>query len=168
MNILFSMVIVFSIVAIMYLLISALGLKDILPKAVNRILGRLSATILVTAIPLALYDMSEVAFFGKVATFVFTLGLIFTVKEPVYGKAVREYRKRFGKAASEREWICKQCGELNVHIITTCIRCGKTNPEKEPTAEESWECKRCSRKNFLTDKNCARCGRAKDGDRYTY
>lgn len=168
MDILFSMVIVFSIVAIMYLLVSALGLKDILPKTVSTILARLSATILVTAIPLALYDMSEVAYFGKVAALLFTLGLVFTVKEPVYGKAVREYRKRFGKAASEREWICKRCGELNTYINVTCIGCGKKNPEKEPKPDESWECKRCGRRNFLTDRNCTKCGHAKDGDKYTY
>lgn len=167
MDIFFSIVIALSIVAIMYLLLSGLGLRDILPKTVSTILARLSATILVTAIPLALYDLSGVAYLGKVAVYIFAFGLIFSVKEPLFDKAVRGYRKRFGKPSSESEWICRHCGELNAHIIKTCIKCGKMNPDNEPTAGESWECKNCGRRNFLTDKNCTRCGHAKDGDRYT-
>ena len=169
MHIIFSLVVVLAIIAIIYLLVNGLGVSELLPKAVTNVLVKLSATIIITAIPLALYDLVGIACFGKIAVGVFAVGLFIALKNPIYGKVKREYRKKFGVPTSKDEWICKKCGEVNPKINKECAVCGNISPDwaKEPAASEAWICKRCSKKNYLADKNCSTCGYPKDDTKYT-
>ena len=124
MHLFFSLFVVLSIVAIIYLLVNGLGLRDVLPKTLNSILIKISATIIITAIPLGVYDMIGIAYFGKIAVVVFAVGLSIALKDPIYDKVKREYRKKFGARTSENNWICKKCGEVNYKINKECARCG--------------------------------------------
>jgi len=127
MEFLFGLFIVLSIIAIMYLLVNGLGLNEFLPKTLTRILVKISVTIIITAIPLGVYDIVGVAYFGKIAIAVFVIGLFFTIKDLFYGKIKMEYRKKAGVPASEDEWICKKCGEANYKINKECIGCKSIN-----------------------------------------
>ena len=154
--------------AIIYLLISGLGLSELVPKILNGILTKISATVILTAIPLGIYDITGIEIFGRFAIAIFAVGLFIAVREPLYDRVKRVYRKRKGSSPSGDEWVCKRCGEINKKIIKECIGCGTISSDKtkEPQAHEAWECKKCGRKNYLTDKNCITCGYPKD-DRYT-
>lgn len=123
MEFLFGLFIVLSIIAMVYLIVNLLGLNDLLPKALTNILVKVSVTIIFTAIPLGIYDLVGIDFFGKVAVAVFAIGIFFILKEIVYDKIKREYRKKFGSVTSDGEWICKKCGEANHKINRKCTAC---------------------------------------------
>ena len=166
MHFFFALFIVLAIIAMIYLLVGGLGLSELLPKRVSSALTKISVTIIITAFPLAIYDMAGVEYFGKIAIALFAIGLFFILKDPIYDIAKRGYRKRFGVPASGNEWICKKCGEVNNKINKVCIKCGGINPAEEPPPGDVWICKRCDKKNYLKDKNCTTCGYPRDDAKY--
>jgi len=129
MNFFFALFLVLAIMAIIYLFLGGMGLNDALPKNISSVLIRLAVTIILTAIPLGIYDMTGIGYFSIIAAAVFAFGLFFILKDPFYDKAKRAYRKKFGKGVPEGEWICKSCGEVNIKINRVCRRCGAINPE---------------------------------------
>lgn len=168
MEYLFSIFIVLGIVGFIYLLVGGLGLNEALPTTVSSVLIKISITIILTAIPLGIYDLLGIPGYAKIAMAVFGVGIFLTIRVPLFDKAIREYRKKYGVVNPKDEWICKSCGEINMSIILRCPKCSKVNPDRieEPQDSEAWICKNCGRKNFLKDKNCANCCHRQD-NRYT-
>jgi hypothetical protein len=116
MHLFFSLFIVLGILAFIYLLVGALGLNELLPRHVSSRLIKLSVTIIVTAIPLGLYDLSGAPLFLKAAAVVFVIGLLLTARR----------EKRPAAKAGEGEWACGSCGEVNLDINKECVNCGRT------------------------------------------
>ena len=161
------MFVVLAIVAIIYLLVGALGVSEILPNPLSIVLRRFAVTIIATSIPLFLYDLSGAGIFGGIAIAMFSAGLFVTFQYLILGRAKRAYRRRFGGQVPKDEWVCRKCGELNKKIDRTCARCRGLDPAKEPAPDNSWICNNCGKKNFLNDKNCTTCGNFKNDKRYS-
>jgi len=130
MEYLFSVFIALGVLAFIYLLVGGMGLNELLPKAVSGFLMKFSVTIILTAIPLGIYDLLGIPGFVKIATAVFWIGLFLTIRAPLFDRIIREYRKKHGVVNPKDEWICKSCGEINVSIIMKCLKCGKSKPAR--------------------------------------
>lgn len=126
----FSAIVVLAILAFIYLLVGALGVNELLPKTVSGFLIKLSTTIILTAITLAVYDLLGIAVFGKISAGVFIAGLIFSVWTPVFERIARAHRKRYGSIDPKEGWICRSCGEENAPLFSECARCKHNRHEQ--------------------------------------
>ncbi len=120
----FSTIVVLGILAFIYLLVGGLGLNELLPKAVSGFLVKISVTIILTAVTLAVYDLLGIPVFAKISAGIFAFGLFLSVKRPLFDKISRNYRKKRGSMDPSEGWICKSCGEVNGPLFTECSGCG--------------------------------------------
>jgi ribosomal protein L40E len=141
--------------ALLFLIVLEIGGGGLLPYRLENFIAKFCIGIIITALCLYGYYMSESIVF--IILLPFAIGILFFVN--IKKAVMRVYMKNLGQPSASNLWICRKCGTENSVIINECHNCHSPRIEtKQKSAEEFWTCENCKNTNSLRDRSCRKCG----------